>query len=85
MKCPDCDGETRVLETREKLNGTTRRRHECANGHRFTTSEALIDRKPGQRVILTCEAIGDELTNVWIDIYQPSKPLHRYVQNRNPV
>ena len=70
MLCPDCGSEARVLETRDKLNGTTRRRHECSNGHRFTTSESPIGRKPSKRVILTSEAIGDELVNVWIDIYR---------------
>lgn len=83
MICPECGSETRVLETRDKIDGTTRRRHECVNRHRFTTSESPIGRKPGQRVILTCEAKGDELVNVWIDSYKPTKPLYRYEQNRN--
>lgn len=34
MKCPTCNSTTRVLETRG-----TRRRRECAQGHRFTTFE----------------------------------------------
>ncbi len=37
MKCPTCDQETRVVETRG-----TRRRRECANGHRFTSLEVLL-------------------------------------------
>lgn len=36
MKCPTCNAWTSVLDTRE-----TRRRRECANGHRFTTREVL--------------------------------------------
>lgn len=37
MRCPACHSWSRVLETR----GSTRRR-ECANGHRFTTTEVCI-------------------------------------------
>lgn len=36
MKCPHCGAWSNVLETR-----TTRRRRECANGHRFSTVEVL--------------------------------------------
>lgn len=39
MKCPKCGVWSSVLETRESTNYTTKRRRECANGHRFTTVE----------------------------------------------
>lgn len=38
MKCPHCNAWTEVLSTR----GGTRRRRECANGHRFTTQEVVV-------------------------------------------
>ncbi len=39
MKCPDCKSWASVLETRDRQDGTTYRRYECANLHRFTTHE----------------------------------------------
>lgn len=41
MKCPRCDAFSRVLDTRDKGDGITGRRRECANGHKFTTFEAV--------------------------------------------
>lgn len=41
MKCPICGTWTEVLETRNNKNNTTRRRYECANLHRFTTTETV--------------------------------------------
>ena len=46
MHCPNCTGRTRVLETRMATITATRRRYECANGHRFTTMEHLLDTLP---------------------------------------
>jgi transcriptional regulator NrdR family protein len=37
MKCPICNAWTEVLRT-----DGTRRRRECANGHRFTTQEVVV-------------------------------------------
>jgi transcriptional regulator NrdR family protein len=45
MKCPTCKTWTSVLETREKPDGTVRRRYECANLHRFTTTERAVPAK----------------------------------------
>ena len=39
MKCPRCGAWSNVAETRPAEHQTTRRRRECANGHRFTTVE----------------------------------------------
>ena len=42
MKCPRCAAWSRVLATRTADDGyTTHRRHECANGHRFTSVQVL--------------------------------------------
>lgn len=42
MKCPRCAAWSRVLDTREQHEGyTTKRRHECANGHRFISMQVL--------------------------------------------
>ena len=42
MKCPECGAWTRVLETRVRPTGETKRRYECANEHRFTTAEVVL-------------------------------------------
>lgn len=45
MKCPTCKAWVSVKETRQKADGTTYRRYECANLHRFTTTERVIPPK----------------------------------------
>ena len=42
MKGPECGAWTRVLETRVRPSGETRRRYECANEHRFTSVEVIV-------------------------------------------
>ena len=42
MKCR-CGAWCDVKETRERGDGTMRRRYVCANGHRFSTLEAWFD------------------------------------------
>ena len=41
VSCPTCGTWTRILETRTRPDNTVRRRYECANEHRFSTSEAV--------------------------------------------
>jgi transcriptional regulator NrdR family protein len=41
MICPTCNAWTRTLETRDKFDGTIHRRYECANLHRFNTTESV--------------------------------------------
>jgi hypothetical protein len=43
MKCPECGTWTEVLETRKHGENGKRRRYECANEHRFTTLEQVVD------------------------------------------
>ncbi len=45
MKCPECGTWTIVKETRISTGNTRRRRLECANMHRFSTLETIVDRK----------------------------------------
>lgn len=45
MKCPVCKTYAEVLETRTRADGVTRRRYLCANLHRFTTLEVIIEDK----------------------------------------
>jgi len=45
MKCPVCGTWTIVKESRESTGNTRRRRLECANMHRFTTLETIIESK----------------------------------------
>jgi transcriptional regulator NrdR family protein len=48
MKCPQCEAWTEVRETRQRTDGTKRRRYECANLHRFTTVERIEEAKRGR-------------------------------------
>lgn len=41
MKCPQCQAWAKVLDTRPRKDGTTHRRYECANLHRFSTRERV--------------------------------------------
>lgn len=43
MKCPECGTWTEILETRSHGENGKRRRYECANEHRFTTLEQVVD------------------------------------------
>ena len=45
MKCPVCTTYVEVLETRARADGVTRRRYLCANMHRFTTLEVIVEDK----------------------------------------
>jgi transcriptional regulator NrdR family protein len=45
MKCPECGTWTIVKETRISTGNSRRRRLECANMHRFSTLETIVDRK----------------------------------------
>ena len=42
MKCPICKAYSDVLETRKRMDNTTRRRYVCGNIHRFTTIEMIV-------------------------------------------
>lgn len=48
MKCPQCNTYTEVLETRFRADGVKRRRYLCANMHRFTTLEVVVEDKQKQ-------------------------------------
>jgi transcriptional regulator NrdR family protein len=41
MKCPVCGTWTLVKQTRQRPDNTTHRRYECANLHRFVTTEQV--------------------------------------------
>lgn len=45
MDCPNCGRmATKVIESRQKLDGTCRRRRQCECGHRFSTIEVSADK-----------------------------------------
>lgn len=46
MKCPTCHAWCMTKETRQNPDGTTSRRYECANLHRFNTHEVPVPPKP---------------------------------------
>jgi transcriptional regulator NrdR family protein len=48
MICPHCNVWTRVLTTKQRPDNTTLRRYECANGHRFSTTEKVAEIKRGR-------------------------------------
>lgn len=41
MRCPICQTWVQVKETRQRPDNTTHRRYECANLHRFVTTELV--------------------------------------------
>jgi len=41
MICPVCKAWVEVKETRQRPDNNTYRRYECANTHRFVTTEAV--------------------------------------------
>ena len=43
MKCPTCKTWAEVLETRGRPHNETHRRYECANEHRFSTKEVVVE------------------------------------------
>jgi len=45
MKCPECGTWTIVKETRTSTGNSRRRRLECANMHRFSTMETIVENK----------------------------------------
>jgi len=45
MRCPECGTWTIVKETRISTGNTRRRRLECANMHRFSTMETIVENK----------------------------------------
>jgi transcriptional regulator NrdR family protein len=49
MKCPTCDTWTIVKETRTQADGSKRRTYECANEHKFRTSEVVVAVKRGAK------------------------------------
>ncbi len=55
MKCPhdSCGAWSRVLSTRNLIT----RRRECANGHRFTTTE-VVKLESNDAQVIPCEAQG---------------------------
>lgn len=48
MKCPRCDREGQVLDSRVRPDGVRRRRYVCVNQHRFSTLELLAAPTPGE-------------------------------------
>ncbi|WP_353847322.1 ogr/Delta-like zinc finger family protein [Pseudomonas sp.] len=42
MRCPACQAWVEVRETRQRANNITYRRYQCANLHRFTTTEQVV-------------------------------------------
>ena len=49
MRCPDCGRRGLVLETRQRPDGTARRRYECSQGHRFTSLERINVKQPRKK------------------------------------
>ena len=72
MRCPACQSETKVLETRLNSEGLFRRRRECLHcDHRFTTLEI-----EETKAIKPRKEVSDEKESK-----KPSKKKHRPVRN----
>jgi transcriptional regulator NrdR family protein len=61
MNCPRCGTWSEVLETRTRLDGSKRRRYECANLHRFSTEERHVAELKQPKSI--AQKIIDNLSN----------------------
>lgn len=67
IPCPECGSlESRVYNSRPR-DGTMWRRRECANGHRFTTTEAVTFVRGPAIDIVVNEAHGN-------NVYDPARP-----------
>lgn len=44
VKCPKCNGDTTVLETRQRKDGMSRRRMCIECGNRFSTMESIKEK-----------------------------------------
>ncbi len=52
MKCPSCGQKTLIYDSRPTVDGNVPwRRHKCAAGHRFTTSEVQVEELKRLRAI----------------------------------
>ena len=53
MTCPECACATTVMETREQIDGSIRRRRKCLEcGMRFTTMETIWkDKRESERKV----------------------------------
>lgn len=60
MKCR-CGAWSDVLETRTRADGVKRRRYVCANGHRFSTIEVLMEPKKGVGNGCFDDSVGDDV------------------------
>lgn len=52
MRCPSCDIETRVLDTRRKSDGVYRRRVCPTCDARFSTRETIVEERPGPKPVV---------------------------------
>jgi hypothetical protein len=51
VRCPSCDIETRVLDTRRKSDGVYRRRVCPTCDARFSTRETIVEERPGPKPV----------------------------------
>lgn len=67
MKCPECGAWSNILTTRESPTFGYIRRRECANYHRFTTQELIVEQAEIQHErranVLKAGKIARELRN----------------------
>lgn len=48
MKCPECNGWAKVMDSRQRSDGSRIRRYECRNEHRFTSVERIESPRAGR-------------------------------------
>lgn len=55
MKCPECNGWAKVMDSRQRDDGSRIRRYECRNEHRFSSVERVEVQRVGREPKLDVE------------------------------
>ena len=82
MKCPKCSGWAKVMDSRQRDDGSRIRRYECRNEHRFTSVERIeaprVGRDPKLDVEVASRMIreGQKLEAVAIDYGVTASAVH---------
>lgn len=83
MKCPKCSGWAKIVDSRQRDDGTRIRRYECRNEHRFTSVERIeaprVGREPKVDVEVASRMIreGHRLKSVAIDFGVTESAVHQ--------
>jgi len=65
MKCPVCQRNGKILETRTNEDDTKRRRYTCTQGHRYTTREVILENTICTEQTVIGNSRKPELPKLW--------------------